>query len=128
MRGIDQGDRLDLAVHSLTGAVEAGVETGDTATVISYEADRLIVRTQAEADGVLVLSEVAYPGWVATVDGSPAPIYVANGLLRAVPLPAGAHLVELRFESPTLRIGVGISATTVALLLGVCTASLRRRW
>ena len=78
--------------------------------------------------GILVLSEVAYPGWVATLDGSPAPIHVANGLLRAVPLPAGAHLVELRFESPTLRIGVGISAMTAALLLGVCAASLRRRW
>jgi uncharacterized membrane protein YfhO len=71
-----------------------------------------------------VLSEVAYPGWVATVDGAPAPIYVANGLLRAVLLPAGAHLVELRFESPTLRIGIAISLATATLLVGCCAASL----
>ena len=92
-------------------------------TVVAYEADLLIVRTQTADDGVLVLSEVAYPGWVATVDGTPAPIYVANGLLRAVPLPAGAHLVELRFESPTLRIGVAVSLVTAALLAGCSAAS-----
>ena len=118
---------LDAPVDGLSAGAEA-TGTGDAATVIAYEADRLLVRTETTADGILVLSEVAYPGWVATVDGSPAPIHVANGLLRAVPLPAGAHLVELRFESPTLRIGVGISAMTAALLLGVCVASLRRRW
>jgi hypothetical protein len=49
---------------------------------------------------------------------------VANGLLRAVPLPAGAHLVELRFESPTLQIGVVVSMATAALLVGCCAASL----
>jgi len=124
MRGTDQGDRLALGVDSLTGAAEARGEAGDTATVVVFEADRLIVRTQTGANGVLVLSEVAYPGWVATVDGSPAPIYVANGLLRAVPLPAGAHLVELRCESPTLRIGIVVSAATAVLLVGCCAASL----
>ena len=118
-----QGDRRDSTVIGLTGAADPGPGAGDVATVVAYEADLLIVRTQTADDGVLVLSEVAYPGWVATVDGTPAPIYVANGLLRAVPLPAGAHLVELRFESPTLRIGVAVSLATAALLVGCSAAS-----
>ena len=98
--------------------------TLDPPFVVNFEADRLLVRAQTERDGVLVLSEVAYPGWVATVDGTPAPIYVANGLLRAVPLRAGTHTVELRFESPTLQIGVVVSLVAAALLAGCCVASL----
>jgi hypothetical protein len=118
----EMDDLSDSSVVDLTGAANVG--PGNVATVVAYAADRLIVRTQTADDGVLVLSEVAYPGWVATVDGVSAPIYVANGLLRAVPLPAGAHLVELRFESPTLRLGVVVSQTIVALLVGCCAASL----
>jgi hypothetical protein len=109
-------------------ATDAHAEgANESATVVAYEADHLLIRTQTAADGILVLSEVAYPGWVAAVDGAPTPIYVANGLLRAVPLPAGAHLVDLRFESPTLKIGIGVSLATAALLLGVCAAAVRRQ-
>jgi hypothetical protein len=122
MTGTDQGDRFDLPTVGSSGSEEAGER--DTATVVALDADRLIVRTQTGANGVLVLSEVAYPGWVARVDGESVPIYVANGLLRAVPLPAGAHLVELQFESPTLQIGVVVSLATAALLVGCSAASL----
>jgi uncharacterized membrane protein YfhO len=58
---------------------------------------------------VLVLSEVFYPAWKAYVDGAPTPISVADHVLRAVALPAGEHVVELRYESAALRIGVIIS-------------------
>ena len=96
----------------------------DMTTAVAHEANRVVVYTQVSRAGILVLSEVAYPGWVATVDGAPAPIYVANGLLRAVPVPAGAQFVELRFESPTLRLGIVISLVTAALLLGCSAASI----
>jgi uncharacterized membrane protein YfhO len=66
------------------------------------------------------LSEVYDPGWRAYVDGESVPIYVADHALRAVPVPAGNHTVDLRYESRSLQIGLGISLFTC----GVLAASL----
>jgi hypothetical protein len=71
----------------------------DLASVTSYEDDRISIRTSTDAAGLLVLSEVYYPAWKAYIDGEPAPIHRANQLLRAVPVPAGEHVVEMRHES-----------------------------
>ena len=52
----------------------------------------------APADGVVVINQAWYPGWIAEVDGARSPIWRANGFVRAVPITAGSHHVELRFE------------------------------
>ncbi|MGI8643993.1 MAG: hypothetical protein ACR2LS_07735, partial [Thermomicrobiales bacterium] len=54
-----------------------------------------------------------------TVDGEPVSLITTNGALRGLPVPAGDHLVELRLESVALRVGLWISATTFAVLLGL---------
>jgi uncharacterized membrane protein YfhO len=71
-------------------------------------------RTSTSAPGMLVTSEVAYPAWKAYVDGEPVEIATAFGLLRAVEIPAGAHEVEFRFESPNEVWGMAL--TIFALL------------
>ena len=62
------------------------------------EPSRMVLDVQGNGAGWVVLSELDYPGWVAQVDGAPAPILRANGMFRALCLPAGARQVELRFE------------------------------
>lgn len=79
--------------------------------------DELRIRVQTGASGFLVLSEIAYPAWRATVDGEPVPLITTNGALRGLPVPAGDHVVELRLESVALRVGIWISATTLAVVL-----------
>jgi len=62
---------------------------------------------------------VYYPaGWKAYVDGEEVPIYRANYLFRAVPVPAGEHTVTLRFEPESHRIGLIISWITTLLVYG----------
>jgi len=39
------------------------------------------------------------PGWSALVDGKAAPLLRANLLMRAVPLPAGSHRIELQYRA-----------------------------
>ena len=90
--------------------------SGDQARMTNDDTDHLALRTSTDAPGLLVLSEVYYPGWHAYVDGRPVPQYVADHVLRAVPVPPGEHAVELRFESATLAAGSFISAMAVVLL------------
>lgn len=102
-------------------------DSGSRAAVERFEADRIEVGVETDAPGLLVLSEVYYPAWKAYVDGEPVPIHRANHLLRAVPVPAGEHTVELRYESWTLRAGTAISATFATAILAVAVAAWLRR-
>jgi hypothetical protein len=100
--------------------------SSDHASVETYEAQRIELKTATGASGLLVLSEVYYPAWKAYVDGEPAPLYRADYLLRAVPVPSGEHVVELRYESSSLKMGVAISLFAYAVLVALVLVKARR--
>lgn len=64
-------------------------------------------------------SEWFYPGWRAYVDGKETPIYRANFMFRAVPLPPGQHTVKFVYAPWTFKIGAWVSLVT---LLGMIVA------
>jgi hypothetical protein len=101
--------------------------SGSASRVAAYEPNRIIVETDAPTPTVLVLSEIFYPGWEATVDGRAERIRLTDFLLRGVALPAGRHRVEMRYAAPQARNGAFVSALTLAALAGLCLASRRRR-
>jgi len=70
----------------------------------------LAVRTPV--GGYLVLSDVYYPGWRATVDGAPAEVLRADYAFRAVLLPPGEHVVRMEFAPWTWRVGLAVSIIT----------------
>jgi hypothetical protein len=70
----------------------------------------------APADGLLVVSQTAAPGWRALVDGHPAPVLPADGILQAIPVTAGAHRVVLRYLPQSFVAGATISLVALALL------------
>jgi uncharacterized membrane protein YfhO len=65
----------------------------------------------------VLLADTFYPGWTATVDGAPAPIYRADYVLRAVFVSAGNHEIEFRFMPRSFRLGAEVSAGTIAVLV-----------
>ncbi len=81
----------------------------EQATVTLFRPNQLEVQVTANSAGVLVLSEIAYPGWQATVDGVPASVERVDSILRAVPISAGAHTVRLVFRPRTFAIGALLS-------------------
>ncbi|MBA2714421.1 MAG: YfhO family protein [Rubrobacteraceae bacterium] len=101
--------------------------SADRAVVTTYEADRIRLKTVTGASGLLMLSEAYYPAWKAYVDGQLVPLYAADHVLRAIPVPAGEHTVELRYESWSLRAGVAISLITYLALIALTVARVRRR-
>ncbi|HUE84326.1 MAG TPA: YfhO family protein [Pyrinomonadaceae bacterium] len=101
---------------NLTGG-ELGPE--DSARITIYEPNRLVVDTIASTPTVLVLSEIFYPGWKATVDGRPVKIDVANYLFRGIALPEGQHRIELRYAPTTVIAGALISLGTFLLIIAL---------
>jgi hypothetical protein len=97
------------------------------AEITEYLPNRVVAR--ADGPGFLVLTDVAFPGWGATVDGQPVPLYRADHLFRAVELPAGRHEVVFRFDPASYRRGRVISAVALGLLalFALTLAALRLR-
>jgi hypothetical protein len=106
--------------------VPSGRKARSAATVRDLAPDRLRVEATLAEPGVLVLSEVYYPGWRATVNGEPVTILRAQHTLRGVALPAGTHTVEMVFDPWTVKLGLAISGATVALALLTLLALLLR--
>jgi hypothetical protein len=90
-----------------------------TVQIQKYEPTYLQLETNVSTETVLVISEIFYPGWQATVDGQPARIMIADYLLRAVTLPAGKHTVEMRYLAPAASRGAIVSLLTLCLIVGL---------
>ncbi len=65
----------------------------------------------------MVLLDTFFPGWVASVDGRPAPIFRADYLMRAVYLPAGAHTVTFEYQPLAFTWGLGLAAGMLVSLI-----------
>jgi len=119
--------RTALLEQSPPELVRPNDASADRAVVTTYEADRIRLKTVTGTSGLLMLSEAYYPAWKAYVDGQPVPLYAADHVLRAVPVPAGEHTVELRYESWSLRAGVAVSLIAYLALIALTVARVRRR-
>ena len=106
----------------------------DSATQVklnSYEPNQLIYTVQSTKGGVLVFSEIYYPGWTATIDGKPAELGRVNYVLRALRIDGGQHQVVLTFDPQTVKTTEAIAyvalAVMVLLILAAIALGLKRR-
>lgn len=103
--------------EALKGVNEGYKDSLSTIRLTSYEPNQLVYGTSSPQDGIVVFSEIYYPGWTATIDGKPADIARADYILRAMNVPAGKHTIEMRFDPQSLHITEGIAYGAMALLL-----------
>ena len=87
-----------------------------TAEIRRYEDRHVSIETEAEGRRLLVLTDVYYPGWTASVDGTVVPIHRANYAFRAVAVPPGRHVVEFRYRPASVRYGLLLSLVGVLVL------------
>ena len=90
-----------------------------------YGLNRIAIAVESDEAGILVLTDRHYPGWAATVNGHPTPIYRAAGYLRAVMVPAGRSEVVFRFAPKSLLAGASVSAFAVLLVIGLLLTDRR---
>jgi uncharacterized membrane protein YfhO len=135
---IDAVGKIDLRHQAVadekfkTQLGEAAVQ--DTASIVkitSYEPNRLTYDVNSGKGGVLVFSEIYYPGWTATVDGQAVELGRVNYILRAIHIEPGQHQVELAFfpKSVNMTETVAYIAFTILLLIlvYVIISQLRRK-
>ena len=110
LKGEDAGQEASSLRGGLEGSVAASV------SLTGYEANRLTYKVRSQEGGVVVLSEIYYPGWTCTVDGEPTGIARANYVLRAIKVPAGEHEVVMSFDPQTVHITETIAYASLAVL------------
>ena len=103
--------------ENLKGVTEGYKDSLSVIRLTSYEPNRLVYETSSAKDGVVVFSEIYYPGWQATIDGQPVDIARADYILRAMNVPAGKHTIEMWFDPQSLHLTESIAYAAMALLL-----------
>ncbi len=97
----------------------------------SYEPNELKYTVDSKTGGVLVFSEIYYPGWTATVDGKEASLGRVNYVLRAMRVEPGHHDIVLTFHPQTVKntetIAYIAMAILVVLILAVVALRLKKR-
>ncbi len=107
-----EGAKGASVLHAPPAAEEENIR------LVVFEDTRVVFDVTLGQPGVLVISEIWYPGWNVYVNGERMASLRAYGLLRAVVLPAGTWRVEWRFEPVIMWLGLGISALSALGIIG----------
>ena len=94
----------------------------------SYDANKLTYDVSTAVGGVVVFSEIFYPGWTATVDGQPVEVGRVNYVLRAISVKPGNHKVELAFFPKTVDTTEAIAYAAYAVLALVVVVLVLLEW
>lgn len=89
--------------------------TSWTCRIESYSLNRIDMDVTTARNGILVLSEIQYPSWKATVDGREVPLYRADYALRAIPVEKGSHRVSCYFSPDVFKKGLALSLLSFAV-------------
>ena len=121
----DFDPRSTALVESPLECRGAGGEPG-TVEIVQYEGNRIEARVRG-GGGLVVFSELYYPGWRATVDGATARLVRADYVLHAVCVPAGEHRVVLVYDPPLAKIGLAITGLATVCMAGVAVGVARQK-
>ncbi len=88
-----------------------------TVKLTAYEANEAKYEIESDKGGLVVFSEVYYPGWTATIDGQPAEVGRADYVLRAINVPAGHHEVVFKFDPQSIHTTETIAYVALGVLI-----------
>lgn len=83
----------------------------------SLISDEVTYEVNSKNGGVVVFSEIYYPGWVATVDGNETELARVDYVLRAMKVPAGKHEIVMQFRPQSIATTETIAYVCFALLV-----------
>jgi hypothetical protein len=96
----------------------------DEVALTEHSTDRVHIHARLGCQGMVVLSDVFFPGWHADIDGNGAPIFEVNEAMRGVVVPRGDHIITMRYR-PTSALGGGL--LSLIGVAGAVAVTARRR-
>jgi hypothetical protein len=101
-----EGQLSQKEIESLTLST---IDENKQPKITLYSPNKVIIETSNESSSLLVLTDTYFPGWHAYVDGEKTTIYRADGLVRSIFIPPGAHSVTFSYLPESLVHGTIIS-------------------
>lgn len=86
------------------------------ASIVTYEPERVIIKTKSSIPADLILTDTYYPGWHATVDDTETTINRYDFALRKVSVPKGTHTVIMTYKPRSVAVGGVLS---IISMLGI---------
>ena len=106
----------DKQFEAVLGQAKANDSTA-TVKLDKYEPNNLQYTVNSKNGGIVVFSEIYYPGWKATVDGQSVELGRVNYILRAVNVKPGKHIVVLDFHPTSISTTETIAYIAIVILL-----------
>lgn len=117
MKGLSNLNTRDTAVVDKKYAAQlSGIVAADSSSSIQmtkFDNDAITYQANAKGKHFAIFSEIFYKDWNAYIDGKKTDIVKANYVLRALPVPAGNHTIEFKFEPQ-----VYFTSRTITLITG----------
>lgn len=101
----------------IIGKTSYVVDSLASITLTNHKPNHLVYQSNNAEDGFVVFSEIYYPGWQAYIDGQAVDHAQVNYTLRGLPVPAGNHEVEFKFEPQVVKTGTSITLASSILFL-----------
>lgn len=118
-----------LLIVGRPGAVRIDVSTPKSARarwrpaqIVRRSANTILIRAESDQPAFLVVRDNFFPGWRAFVGRAEMPVLLADATFKAVHLPRGRHIVEMRYEPTTYRLGLFLSLCSLAALVALVLA------
>jgi len=118
-KGWWDAEREVFLSRGTSGSITAGEDRTARLGELRFESQRVGFEVTAAVDTMVVVAQLHHPGWRASVDGNEVKIWPANLGFQAMEVPAGHHVVELRYVERWFVPGLGVSAVTILLLAGL---------
>ncbi|MFK7060087.1 YfhO family protein [Flavobacterium oreochromis] len=127
MKSLDKFNSKQVAIFNTSsenGSTFKGTKdiSNENAKIIltSYKANDLKYESINPKNGFAVFSEMYYgKGWNAYIDGKLVDHYRVDYTLRGLPIPAGKHSIEFKFEPQVVKTGSIIALISFILMLGL---------
>tara|TARA_R110000868_G_scaffold332459_4_gene593516 strand:+ start:3433 stop:5856 length:2424 start_codon:yes stop_codon:yes gene_type:complete len=122
IRVLDSLDNKNKAIYSFSNDISKlknkyTVDSLATIKIVKHQPNYLKYESTNSNEGFAVFSEVYYGnGWKTFIDGEEASHMRVNYTLRGMPIPAGKHSIEFKFDPDVVKTGSKIALASSVLL------------
>ncbi|HEV3413618.1 MAG TPA: YfhO family protein [Puia sp.] len=133
MKALDSADIRDTVIIQQQYAPRIAFQPVPDSTasirLLQNDLDKIDYSFSAKTNQFVVFSEIYYDrGWDAYLDGKKTDYLRVNYVLRGMPVPAGQHSIEFRFEPQSYKTGMTLNNIFSILIIGLLIAACYVEW